>query len=127
VDFVINEARSGISDATYLFPNKKNNGTIKVATIPLRNLFSKHIDPSEITHLLSVDCEGHDRVVLESNDWDKYRPLVLLVEEDKDRNDNSIEKYLNYWGYSFYSRSGLSAIFVENSIANLNGIKTRNI
>jgi FkbM family methyltransferase len=127
VDFVLNEARSGISDSSYLFPKRENHGTIRVSTISLENLFSKYIDPSEKIHFLSVDCEGHDRVVLESNDWAKYRPSVVLVEDQRQQNQTSIGHYLKNCRYSFYSRTGLTAIFVENSFAEENKIETVDI
>ncbi|MEM2538328.1 MAG: FkbM family methyltransferase, partial [Candidatus Methanomethylicia archaeon] len=31
-------------------------------------------------NFMNIDCEGMDFDVLQSNDWDKFRPNVLLVE-----------------------------------------------
>jgi FkbM family methyltransferase len=47
---------------------------------PLAEVLSQHLEGNQID-LMSVDCEGMDLEVLESNDWNKYRPLVLAVED----------------------------------------------
>jgi len=53
---------------------------------------------------LSVDVEGYDLRVLRSNDWEKYRPLIVMVEDlpmDLERLSESPTKtYMNSIQYN---------------------------
>ncbi|WP_047306268.1 FkbM family methyltransferase [Pseudomonas fluorescens] len=65
---------------------------------------------------LSVDVEGLDIEVLQSNNWEKYRPKIVIAESlsqevvfFKDR----IYQYLQELGYKFYAKTGNSLIFID--------------
>jgi FkbM family methyltransferase len=55
---------------------------VELETVRLEELLSKYL-PNNITQIdfLTVDVEGLDLQVLKSNDWIKYRPELVLVEE----------------------------------------------
>lgn len=64
---------------------------------------------------LSVDCEGHDLRVLQSNDWAAFRPKAVVV-EDYDRTGASpIVRYLASLDYEPLALTGMSRIFVCQS------------
>ncbi len=69
--------------------------------------------------LLSIDVEGFDLKVLESNDWTKFHPRVICVEELEESLDENfsseIGMYLKDENYTKVAWTGLSSIFVENS------------
>lgn len=52
---------------------------IKVNVCPLREILAEHLAGNSID-FLSVDVEGYDLDVLQSNDWSKYRPKIVLAE-----------------------------------------------
>lgn len=52
--------------------------TRTVPVRPLRDVFAE-LQPPPID-FLSVDVEGHERQVLLSNDWSRWRPRVLVIE-----------------------------------------------
>lgn len=52
-----------------------------VPTYPLAEVLDAHLPPGQAIDFLSVDVEGLDIEVLASNNWDKYRPRVVLAEE----------------------------------------------
>lgn len=58
---------------------------ITVPVRPLKEVFAEnkvaHI------HFMKVDVEGYEYEVLESNDWDKYRPEVLCIEANHIEHD----------------------------------------
>ena len=66
---------------------------------------------------LSIDIEGFDLKVLETNNWVKYRPEFIVVEsykifiEDVIRED--MYKYLKARDYSLISKSYFSLIFKD--------------
>jgi hypothetical protein len=64
---------------------------------------------------MSIDCEGHDRIVLESNDWSRYRPAILLVEDMAREKNAYMTRYMLQKGYSLFFHLHLTKIFVSQS------------
>jgi FkbM family methyltransferase len=62
------------SDTAALTPTR-----IVVRTRRLQGVFDEYRPVGEID-LLDVDAEGHDLEVLDSNDWERFRPRIVLVE-----------------------------------------------
>jgi hypothetical protein len=64
---------------------------------------------------LSIDAEGADFEVLQSNDWNMCKPRVICIEspQDSDLNSDSIVRYLNDRGYLLVEQTHLSKIFVS--------------
>ncbi len=47
---------------------------------PLRDILDEHLPPGQPITFLTVDVEGHDLQVLESNDWGTFRPEAVVIE-----------------------------------------------
>lgn len=65
--------------------NKKFNWckfkeTVLIQSVPLRKLLDEHLPVETRINFMSIDVEGAEMSVLKSNDWEKYRPDVLLIE-----------------------------------------------
>lgn len=54
-------------------------GTIEVPVRPLRDILAEHA-PAEGVDLLTIDVEGAEEEVLDSNDWTRWQPKVVLLE-----------------------------------------------
>lgn len=52
---------------------------VEVPILPLRDVLQEH-RPAGTIDLLTVDAEGHDLSVLQSNDWQRFRPKIVLAE-----------------------------------------------
>jgi FkbM family methyltransferase len=52
--------------------------TRQVPVRPLRDVFAEHQPPQ--IDFMSIDVEGHERAVLVSNDWSRWRPRILVIE-----------------------------------------------
>lgn len=52
----------------------------KVEMIPLKELLEDNDYINKPIHFMSIDCEGFEMEVLESNDWFKFRPIYILLE-----------------------------------------------
>lgn len=63
--------------------NSKIRAQINVKTSPLVKIIEEYATDKTID-FLSVDAEGFDLKVLQSNDWQKYRPRFVLVETNQD-------------------------------------------
>jgi FkbM family methyltransferase len=56
---------------------------LETRTVPVRrlnDLLATYLPPGQGIDFLSIDVEGMDLSVLQSNDWNRFRPHFLLVE-----------------------------------------------
>lgn len=94
----------------------KNTKTVEVKR--LDEILNAMLELPEID-LLSVDVEGFDLQVLKSNDWNKYRPRVIIAEclamRMEDIMSDSVCEYLTKLNYSVYAKTGHSVIFLTKS------------
>jgi len=54
-------------------------GSIEVSVQPLREILAQHA-PATGIDLLTIDVEGAELEVLESNDWSRWLPRLILIE-----------------------------------------------
>lgn len=65
----------------YINSGTKLIKTIRIGTKPLSRVLDSYLPEGQRIDFMSVDAEGLDLEVLESNNWDKYKPAYVLVEE----------------------------------------------
>jgi FkbM family methyltransferase len=53
---------------------------VDVAVRRLDDLLAEYLPPRQAIDFLTIDVEGKDREVLESNDWSRFRPRFVLAE-----------------------------------------------
>lgn len=81
----------------------------------LADVLKNNLPSNQTIDLLNVDVEGLDLSVLESNDWEKFRPKLIVVEtETSKETSRDIYKFMEANGYGFYTRLGLSSFFRKN-------------
>jgi FkbM family methyltransferase len=56
-------------------------GTRTIETVTLAQVLDKYLPPEQVIDFMNVDVEGLDEQVLRSNNWNKYRPRVILAED----------------------------------------------
>jgi len=85
--------------------------TYDVTVVPMSAL-GIAASPEE-NSLLSIDVEGTELSVLKSNDWNRYRPRVIIVEEwDPPAGKRSMTlDYLENRGYRLEGVLGLSSVY----------------
>lgn len=92
-------------------------GKQKIQTYPLKEIIMQYLLPNQQINLLSVDVEGYDLEVLQSNDWIAYRPLTIVVEDHnfnfREPQKSHIYAFLIEKDYVLYSRSGPSLFFLD--------------
>jgi FkbM family methyltransferase len=90
----------------------------KIKTEKLSSILDRYCEESSI-QFMSVDVEGLELDVLRSNDWDKYRPELLVVEcLDNTKNIEDIEsselfKFMKEKNYVLYARLYNTCIFKD--------------
>mgnify|MGYP000843943371 FL=1 len=77
--------------------------------------------PKEIKEIdfLSIDVESLDFDVLISNNWEKYLPKVILIEDlnfnHNITNESEISRYLSEKNYKFFAKTVNTLFFKHNS------------
>jgi FkbM family methyltransferase len=116
LQFTVDSVFSSIFDpSTGRHPRNPEAKQITVNAKPLRAILDQFLPPQVSIDFMNIDCEGHDRVVLESNDWNRYRPTVILIEDTARENDAEINRYMLQMGYALFFHLQLTKIFVSKS------------
>ncbi len=98
--------------------NYKLINSLSVKVDRLDNILEKYLSTYQEIDFMNIDVEGNDEEVLLSNNWDKYRPKLILVETlNRMKLDNEnciINKYLENKGYSLINKAYDTCIFIQN-------------
>lgn len=93
-------------------------GSIPLSTKKLYWILDNYLASPEI-NFLTIDVEGLDFLILQSNDWFKYRPKVIVIELFASPSNQYIENeekiFLKEKGYSFFCSTPTNAFFIENN------------
>jgi len=90
--------------------------------LTLKDILASHLGGRQID-FLSVDAEGYDLSVLESNDWSLYRPSLIIVEINVGGGD--IIKFLQGQGYILVFNNGTNGIFITREFLETIDIRVR--
>jgi FkbM family methyltransferase len=86
---------------------------------PLRKILSENIPENTDIEFMSVDCEGMDLDVLKSNDWEVFRPKLVLVEflyyDFENYRNAELYQYMISKDYEFYSIVGITMFFIDKN------------
>lgn len=93
---------------------------IKVDTIKLSELLAIQMENNQEIDFMSIDTEGNDLNVLKSNDWEKYRPNLIMVEDLKfknleDYNQSEIFNYMKSLNYSIVAKT-INTVFYQLNV-----------
>ena len=87
---------------------------LDIDVLPLSEVFDKYLPKGQQIDFISIDVEGLDYQVLLSNDWNKYQPEVILVEENVDVDEigkSPIYQFLKEKGYKFFAKTLRTCIY----------------
>jgi hypothetical protein len=110
VPYALSGTFAGIADEEHLWGGLKAE-QITVATQTLAHVLRDHLPDGQDIDLLDVDCEGHDLDVLRSNDWNRYRPRVILAEAHSEDAAADIRSFLASVGYEERARLHLTMVY----------------
>ena len=100
--------------------NYKIIAETQLKTQTLAEVLDKYLPAEQTIDFLSIDVEGLDYQVINSNNWDKYKPKVILVEDLelsslKNTNTSKICLFLEERGYILLAKTMRTLIFsLEN-------------
>lgn len=98
-------------DKDFLINNNlldKVTKSINVPTTRIDTILSENYSSNERLDFFDIDVEGLDLEVLKTNNWNKYRPKIILIESNLGLQDDmysDITKYLESVNYSLIGKS----------------------
>jgi len=93
-------------------------GKVRLKPRALGDILSEHLRPGQDIHVLNIDVEGHEESVLRSNNWDVFRPWLVLVEslgmtiEDVTR--KGAGAFLHQCGYKLKAATRNTFFFIDD-------------
>jgi len=89
-------------------------------TSTLKEIFEKYLPHGQEIDFMSIDVEGLDLQVLKSNDWERARPKLVLIEiigsSIKDIANSEEYKYLTEFGYEIFAKTVNTIFFQRKDI-----------
>jgi hypothetical protein len=91
---------------------------INIQTQRLSEILSSYLPIGQKVDFLTIDAEGFDFQILQSNDWSKYKPDIVLIESDIPYSEilaSPINSYMEEQGFSVYAKTVKTYIFKNHS------------
>jgi hypothetical protein len=91
---------------------------VDIETQPLSNILEKYLPLNQKINFLTIDAEGYDFQILQSNNWAKFSPDVVLVESDiafSDFATSELNLFMNDNGYEFYAKTVRTFFFKKSN------------
>jgi len=91
--------------------------TKDVETSTLEEILDTNLPKDQKIDFLSIDVEGLDFMVLKSNNFEKYKPKMILIEILRSSLNeievNEITTYLKQYDYTIYAKSVNTVFFID--------------
>lgn len=91
---------------------------VEVDTIDYNTIVEKYLGKAPT--ILSIDIEGEDLKILETINFDNYRPTLIVIEMisydtklNYQTKNNEIKMYLDKMDYDEYAFTGINSIFID--------------
>lgn len=81
---------------------------LSIETNTLEAILDQHLPAGQTIDFLTIDAEGLDFQILKSNNWSKYRPDIVLIENYlsiKKMRGSEIDRFFNSQGYEMYAKT----------------------
>jgi FkbM family methyltransferase len=93
-------------------PDKAPLYSIQVQCCKLSSILDEHLPANRKIDFLTVDTEGHDLSVLQSNNWQKYRPRLVAVEDFAPETQSPVCAFLAKQGYQPVITARMTRFFI---------------
>jgi hypothetical protein len=85
-----------------------------VEALPLAAILDRYLPEDSTFGFLNIDCEGFDLEVLKTNDWSRYRPGAIAVEDHSLVQKSEISDFCTAQGYRLFAQAYITKIFLKN-------------
>jgi FkbM family methyltransferase len=101
--------------AGHVQQNRKLLDKREIMIRTLAEVLAEHVPAGQAIDLLDVDAEGHDLAVLEGNDWKRFRPRVVSVEDFSlrlaDASKSAVFQLMSAQGYQLFSHLFSTSVY----------------
>jgi len=120
-DPALNSFDAEVTASRVATTNYKVLGTTEIPVQRLDDVLRRHLPPGVQIDFLSIDVEGLDLAVLQSNDWDVFRPHYVLAESMGTSWENALLSeefsFMKACGYDLFAKTPNTLIFTSNATA----------
>jgi FkbM family methyltransferase len=76
------------------------------------------LEEAKVTSIdfVTIDVEGHEAAVLRGFTLDRWKPLIVLIEDNNDLADPTIERHMSEAGYFRFYRTGVNDWYAKNGL-----------
>ena len=124
INFSVVTGKGGVDTLSFVSANDKQlqriksaKGIITTVDVPSRNLDSI-LKEYEIDNIdfISIDVEGVEIDVLKGINFSKYKPNLLVIEDNSGGSDKSVSCYMQQYGYVKITTIGCNDFYLLNTI-----------
>jgi len=87
---------------------------ISIKTERMTDILDNYLPKNQVIHFLSLDVEGFELEVLLSNNWESYRPKIILVESLKLKTKKMLIDFFDRIDYSIIAQTVNNLYFADN-------------
>lgn len=112
--FMFEESSMNTFSQSFIQSNNLQSKIVKSIPIPvysLKDILDKNLKQGERLDFFDVDVEGFDLEVLKTNDWNRYRPKVVVVESDINIKTDAVSEIVTYLESQDYKLVGKTIIY----------------
>jgi len=102
---------SGVNFISNEVLTKEGVNRTEISGLSLKSLIEKFVPMNQKIDFMSIDCEGHDLNVLKSNDWNKYRPEIVVAETSE---DSDVTKFMEANMYKVVAMTFGSVLYKDS-------------
>ncbi|MGN0677188.1 MAG: FkbM family methyltransferase [Ruminococcus sp.] len=111
-----------VSDILLENPDARIEKTVQLETVSVNDIIEEYFS-GKAPLILNLDIEGLERQILDSIDFEKYRPMIMIIEMIPyskklvtGQKDTELLEYVKSKGYDEYAFTGINSIFIDRSI-----------
>ena len=118
--YMLEESSMNTFSLEFIKKHQLESKIIKTVDIPLyslKDILDENLCENDRLDFFDVDAEGYDLEILKTNDWQKYRPKIIVIESDlslKEDIESQIVSYLEQQNYRLLGKS-----IINNNLGNL--------
>lgn len=120
--YSLNEAFDSMNTLNIDFLKSRNlesqiKSIIEIPSYTLKSILDQNLLSTDRLDFFDIDVEGFDIEVLKSNDWEKYRPKIIMIESNLRINEDinsDITTFLNEKNYRLIAKT-----IIEGNLGNL--------
>lgn len=107
-----------LADERAALPGHHLEKVIDIETNSLANILEKHLPTGQKIDFITIDAEGFDFQILQSNNWAKFSPKIVLIESDLSLDEmlsSELNEFMKSKGYSYFAKTVYTHFFKHNT------------